>query len=97
MAQPGRPPESKTTKATADVHLSRCPNCQSTERTEYTNPNEQFYPHTHEGKTYTHIIKRRTTCKNCGQARIDRARGNRVVGMPPSEAEPIDPEARETD
>ena len=74
----GRPPGSPN----RDYELvaaepTRCPKCGSTERTPYRNPTEQAYAGVDQGKPYTHIVRRYTSCKACGQFRIDRSHENR--------------------
>jgi len=60
------------------VTISRCAVCGSTERDSYSNVCEQPYPGLDEkGQPYTHIVRRRTACSKCGQARIDRSFENR--------------------
>lgn len=76
----GRPAGSKTTKNTADAFPSRCPACDSTERTPYTNTLEQPYAGIDAaGNPYTHIIRRNTRCEACGAPRIDRTFENRAT------------------
>lgn len=74
----GRPAGSKNIDATADAHPSQCPACGSTNRGPYLGTaNVQEYGGTHEGRPHTHIIRKRTTCADCGQTRIDRTFENR--------------------
>ncbi len=69
----GRPRGSKTIEREQSiVEASRCPRCQSTEREKYVG--EPFRTHlrgVRDGKPYNVIIRRRTRCKSCGQARFD--------------------------
>jgi hypothetical protein len=58
---------------------TRCPTCGSTERSGYHNVMEQQYGGVDlKGRPYTHIVRRRTVCGGCGQARIDRTYENRA-------------------
>jgi hypothetical protein len=72
----GRPRGSKNVQRDeCDVITSRCKRCGSSKRKPY-----QSDPTTLEaggvdpitGAPYTHVIWRRTACKQCGQARIDK-------------------------
>ncbi|MBX3440366.1 MAG: hypothetical protein KF861_22945 [Planctomycetaceae bacterium] len=78
--RPGRPKGAATqTLPTADVQLSRCRKCDSTARTKYLRTTETA--HTGQlpnGQPYTHIVRRWTTCSDCGQARVDLTHENRV-------------------
>ena len=55
------------------AELTRCPQCGSTERTKYhavrERPISGILP---DGRVYTAIKWRRTTCTECGQVRIER-------------------------
>lgn len=75
----GRPAGSRTKNSpVADVELSRCPKCGSTNRAAYTSKNVQaFASLDSHGQPYTHIIRQRTSCTDCGQHRIDRTLENR--------------------
>lgn len=56
-----------------EVYKSQCPKCGSTERTEYNNTRAPLVVGgLKDGRRYTSIIWRRTTCKSCKQARIDK-------------------------
>lgn len=56
-----------------------CPMCESTEREPYHNTVEHEFAGEHPVfGPYTHVVFRRTECKNCGQHRIDKAYENRV-------------------
>ena len=80
MGNPGRPPGTPNTKTTAVVELSRCPVCESTERTPYTNTTVLDYAGTTAaGEPHTHVVWRTTACKNCGQARRDKTLENRTA------------------
>ena len=79
----GRPPGQTMAPAPAVVTVptSRCPKCDSTERTPYFGCTEQEHDGVDEkGRPFTHIVRRRTRCLNCGQARIDRSHENRASG-----------------
>lgn len=79
MPKQGRPRGSKNKPLDhAEGHLTRCPKCECTSRTAYTSKVEQAFAGTDEhGHPYTHIIRRRTSCTDCGQHRIDRFYENR--------------------
>lgn len=55
----------------AEAQPSRCPTCGSTKRTAYHDKLEQDYAGEHDGRPYTHVIRRRTECVDCGQHRVD--------------------------
>jgi len=75
-----RTPGSKNIKEVVPVEPSRCPDCGSTDRTGYVNTDAQEHPGTTaDGEPYTHIVRRRTICKNCGRHRIDRSYENRTT------------------
>lgn len=65
----GRPAGAANITATADVSPSRCPKCQSSNRTPYRKTWEKRFG---AGTTPAGIIYRRTSCADCGQQRIDR-------------------------
>lgn len=69
---PGRPAGSPNVTTTAEASPSRCPQCDSTKRGPYLSRQEQEYSGTHDGQPYTHIVRRRCECRDCGQMRIDR-------------------------
>jgi hypothetical protein len=71
--KPGRPAGSTDIREVATAEPSRCSKCQSTERTPYTNKTEKAIAGLHEGKPYTHVVWRSTTCAGCSQARRDRS------------------------
>jgi len=75
----GRPTGSRTKNSPeVEAELSRCPKCGSTERTAYTGKHEQAYAGLDPfNQPFTHIIKQRTACVDCGQHRIDRTLENR--------------------
>lgn len=62
------------TTAKAEVKLSRCPKCGSTDREKYHNVRELFTNGlTAEGDRYNCVVWRRTRCANCCQVRVDRS------------------------
>lgn len=69
----GRPKGAKTEqREQAIAELSRCRRCQSTDREAYTGqPFTQRLSGTRDGKPYNRVVRRRTRCRNCGQARFD--------------------------
>lgn len=74
----GRPEGSKTTREIGTVELSRCPKCNSTERTPYRNKREsECGGKTLDGKPFTHVVWQSTTCAKCGQHRTDKTYENR--------------------
>ena len=77
---PGRPKGS--TGGNVDVitvEPSRCPRCGSTRRSDYYGKTEQAFRGEHNGRPFTHIVRRPTWCLDCGQTRIDRAYENRLL------------------
>lgn len=82
MARAGRPKDaSKDKPPVTTVEESRCPRpeCQSTRRGSYYGTTEQEHRGLDDdGKPYTHIVRRRTKCLDCGQGRIDRTYENRA-------------------
>jgi len=76
--RPGRP--AGPTSAAADVIAvgpSRCRRCGSTRRGDYYGKTEQAFRGEQDGLPFTHIVRRRTKCPDCGQVRVDRAYENR--------------------
>lgn len=69
----GRPPGSPNVKTTADAVPSACPYCQSTRRGPYLSRRVQEYAGEMNGRTYTHILRRRVQCEDCRRIRIDRS------------------------
>lgn len=56
-----------------EMQKSQCPKCGSTERTEYNQTRAPMVVGgTKDGKKFNAVVWRRTTCKVCGQARIDK-------------------------
>ena len=69
----GRPKGSKTKQLPiVEIVKSRCPKCHSTERSHYfgvkTRQSSGISPH---GNPFNYVSRKRTFCRNCGQARID--------------------------
>ncbi|MDE2100066.1 MAG: hypothetical protein KGL39_22620 [Patescibacteria group bacterium] len=74
-AQPSPAHSTTAPKHVNDVPASRCkvPGCNSTERTRYHGVTFQTIAGLDpEGKPYNRVVWRNTTCKACGQARVDR-------------------------
>lgn len=76
-ASRGRPPGAENIRTETVVDVSCCPQCQSTEREEYTNKTELAMPGLYKERPYTHIVWRSTRCLTCGQTRRDRSYENR--------------------
>ena len=66
-------PKPKAKTPIVDAPPSCCPKCGSTERTDYSNTTRVAYNGIHEGKEYSHVVWRTTSCKKCGQRRRDRS------------------------
>jgi hypothetical protein len=77
------------------VAASRCRKCGSTEREGYFNTNETPASGIDaDGRPYTHVVRRWTRCRNCGQTRIDRAYENRPAEVRlANESRPLSTEA----
>jgi len=59
---------------------TRCPACGSTDRESYSGTVvQEFGGITPDGKPHTHIVRRRTVCRACGQCRVDRFYENRAT------------------
>ena len=72
--KPGRPKGSKNLQIDdrVTVELSRCKQCQSTERSSYgDHPTVHEITGVHNGQPYKRMVWRRCRCLNCGQWRID--------------------------
>lgn len=70
----GRPAGSRTQNNSGQSQPSRCPKCQSTERTPYSQTREiKINGEDPVFGAYTHVVRRWTRCKGCGQARTDRS------------------------
>ena len=77
---PGRPAGSPNQKLSqAEAKPSHCPKCGSARRGPYRAKQVQEFHSTDSatGEPFTHIIRRRTVCLDCGQHRVDRALENR--------------------
>ncbi len=75
----GRPKGAATqTLPTAQSQLTRCRKCGSTDRTPYRRTTETSHAGQKHGESYTHIIRRWTSCQACGQARVDLTHENRL-------------------
>ncbi len=59
-------------KPVVEVVVSRCPKCQSTSRTPYTDKRVHNFAGVKNGVPFTHVIWRPTKCRKCGQARVDK-------------------------
>jgi len=70
----GRPRGSKTTKRDiVTVAASRCRKCGSTDRAPYSQTkSRQLTGCTPAGEPYNRVSWKRTKCKSCGQARVDK-------------------------
>lgn len=70
---PGRPVGARNKQLEhADGELTRC-KCGSTRRASYFNRQVQTLVGLDaKGRPYTHLVKRRTACLDCGQHRVDR-------------------------
>ncbi len=65
----------------ATAEPTRCKKCGSTERSPYFGVYTQAFAGVRDGQPYTHIVRRKTFCRNpdCGQLRIDTAYENRAA------------------
>lgn len=76
---PGRPKGSRNAEADViTVEPSRCRRCESTRRSDYYGKTEQAFQGCHDGRPFTHIVRRPTRCLDYGQLRIERSYENRV-------------------
>ena len=67
----GKPRKTKT--PVVDAVKTRCPKCESTDRTEYSGTKTRdIAGRLPDGTEYQKIHWRRCRCGNCGQARVDR-------------------------
>lgn len=78
--KPGRPENSPNVERDhGEVKLSRCKKCDSTDREKYFGtPLEYPIGGVHDGLPYTHVVRKRTKCANCGQQRMDAFYENRT-------------------
>ena len=67
--RPGRPKGSTNIDVSVLVEPSRCPNCGSSQRTKYENPERIDFPGS--GLDCVAIVYRTCRCVDCGQARRD--------------------------
>lgn len=67
--RPGRPKGSTNIDVSVLVEPSRCPNCGSSQRTKYENPERIDFPGS--GLECVAIVYRTCRCVDCGQARRD--------------------------
>lgn len=72
--QRGRPFGSKNkARDEVEVFISACKSCGSTKRTRYTNTiTHDLEGELPTGQRYNQVTWRNTTCRKCGQARVDR-------------------------
>ena len=72
----GRPQGARTAiRVVVNVDLSQCPRCGSYMRTPYKNKRPIYIgTTTHNGRQYSWILQRDTTCRSCGQPRTDESR-----------------------
>ena len=68
--RPGRPKGSTNIDVSVLVEPSRCPNCGSSQRTKYENPERRRFTAA-AGSNCVAIIYRTCRCVDCGQARRD--------------------------
>lgn len=73
-AKRGRPIGAKTQQRDVVLVLpAACVRCHSTEREPYDKVRERAITgRTTDGHIYTHVVWRKTRCRACGQARIER-------------------------
>lgn len=70
----GRPKEEKNSdKLSVIVEPSRCPKCNSAERSQYSNTVKMDFNGTFNGHAYKQIVWRTCWCKDCGQIRRDKS------------------------
>ena len=86
----GRPTGSTNVKTIQSVHPAACPHCGKTDREPYRLASVIAHGGvTATGREYSHVVNRRTKCRACGQARIDRYFENRAPeASPGDECEP---------
>jgi len=75
--KPSGPPAPRKQAEIVDSIKSRCPKCQSTDRTPYSGTVTVHAPGMDGTQPYTHVVKRWTKCAKCGQARVDQSLENR--------------------
>lgn len=76
---PARKPaqQTKSRAPVAVVASSVCHACGSTERTGYVAIRTMAYQGQQDGRPFTHILWKRTTCKKCSRPRVDKYHENR--------------------
>ena len=79
--RPGRPKGSTNIDVSVLVEPSRCPNCGSSQRTKYENPERIDFPGS--GLECVAIIYRTCRCVDCGQARRDQEKVYAPTGITP--------------
>ena len=73
MSTANQSSRAKSKATVVDADLPRCPECGSTDRTDYNDCNTIEFEGVHERfGSYSHIVLRRTRCKQCDRARVDR-------------------------
>ena len=79
VSNAGRPEGAKTGNyETAEVVATQCNACSSSNREPYFGKIERGIAGVlSDGREYSHVVWRRTRCRDCGQARIDRSYENR--------------------
>jgi hypothetical protein len=94
----GRPPGRKTaSRPVAEVRLSRCPRCGSTDRIVYGQEGHTLRIDGQgvdaDGLPYSAVLLSPTRCRGCNQARFDR----RYLFEPDAEAESLEPDSGDAD
>jgi hypothetical protein len=84
--RPGRPKGSTNIDVSVLVEPSRCPNCGSSQRTKYENPERIDFPGS--GLDCVAIVYRTCRCMHCGQARRDQEKVYAPNGMTPGKSNP---------
>ena len=73
----GRPRGTTDRPPVVTMTPSRCGKCGSTNRGPYFGRTEQAVKTVHDGVAYTHVVRRRVRCADCGQVRLERTPENR--------------------
>lgn len=82
----GRPKGATNVQTIQIVDLSRCPDCQKTDRTPYRLASCIDHAGiTADGREFTHVVSRRTSCVACGRSRVDKFFENRAPKANPGE------------
>lgn len=89
--KPGRPQGSTNAEVGQVVAVHQCKQCKSSERERYRLVNCVAHGGvTASGIRYSHVVFRRTKCKQCGTSRVDKFLENRAPDVSPgSECEPL--------